>query len=1139
MKKMFLLLLPGFLLAAALPAQHLPHFPQVTAAGKGIVDTRIDNIAYWKRMIQLGYVVADPYVEAEKPVFTTSIISGKDIITQNSTDIPITDQVNTTQSENSAFIDPYDESVVLNSNNSSDWFNNNAGNAFGADAFYTSDTGNTWSGSVEGAGQLNAGDPATAISRNGWWYVGDISYDWGQGIAISGDQGSTWNYVKVETVPQGGGPDILDKNHLWIDNMPDSPYEGYLYDAWMNGVTSSANYYNIEITRSTDHGLTWTSPLNISTAAMAGDHNQGVNISTGLNGEVYTAWSIYDTWPADENAIGFAKSMDGGVTFTPATRIENNIKGVRMTGTNKNMRVNSFPSMTVDVSQGMYKGNIYLVWPNHGVPGINTGADIDIYFIRSSDGGNTWSTPLKVNQDPSGAGKTHFSPWITCDPESGTLAVIYYDDRNVSTFKVETWVSYSYDAGETWQDVKVSDVAFTPGPIPGLAGSYFGDYLGITSRNRQVYPVWTDNRSGRALSYTSPFTLGPAPNQAYVAYNSVELTSITKNSGQYLNYGDSVHLSIGLKNIGDKAATNLQSYLSTASPYVMITDSTENYGSMAVNETKVIPNGYALKVSDTITDGLKVMFILRVTDGDSTWFSHFFLKAHAPALRINKLTIIDTTGNHNGRLDPGETVDVMVPVSNPGNYPCPATVAGLSSLSGYITINSGSMDLDSLQPGQTKNAHFNITVSDNATTGSYADLSVTAHSGLYHTQCTFHLGIGLTLEDWESDTFTKFPWSLGTSHQWTLTDVAPYEGVYCAKSGLITDQQTSAISITYISGVDDSISFYRKTSSEPEYDFLNFYIDNTLWGSWSGETPWDRVAFPVSAGSHLFRWIYTKDVFGLVGQDCAWIDFIIFPAPPLPEINAGPDDTICAGETYQMQASAANYDSLRWSSSGDGSFNNDTLINPVYTAGTNDIISGHVNLMLTGYGQYGNVRKSMTLTIGNIPVVNLIVTPNDTVCANQTIILRVDTVSNSHYLWTPGGMTTPSITVDTAVTGGVNTTKFKVYVTNEYHCTRADSVLISFKDCAGIEKLEKPFSSEVYPNPNKGNFTLFIRSRTPELVSIKFVNPLNTIVFEENYIFVQGIFRKNFTFPNLPSGIYFLEIRKNDGNIDHKIVIQK
>jgi hypothetical protein len=136
-------------------------------------------------------------------------------------------------------------------------------------------------------------------------------------------------------------------------------------------------------------------------------------------------------------------------------------------------------------------------------------------------------------------------------------------------------------------------------------------------------------------------------------------------------------------------------------------------------------------------------------------------------------------------------------------------------------------------------------------------------------------------------------------------------------------------------------------------------------------------------------------------------------------------------------------------------------------------------------------------------------------------------------------MTTPGIAVDTSVTGGILATKFTVYVTNRYNCTRADSVLIIFKDCTGIEELEKPFFSEVYPNPNKGTFTLTILSKTPESLSLKLVNPLNTTIYEENNITVKGIFRKNFTFINLPSGIYFLEIRKNDGNVDHKIVIQK
>ena len=65
----------------------------------------------------------------------------------------------------------------------------------------------------------------------------------------------------------------------------------------------------------------------------------------------------------------------------------------------------------------------------------------------------------------------------------------------------------------------------------------------------------------------------------------------------------------------------------------------------------------------------------------------------------------------------------------------------------------------------------------------------------------------------------------------------------------------------------------------------------------------------------------------------------------------------------------------------------------------------------------------MNLTIGNIPVVHLTVTPNDTVCAGNTISLSVDTISNGRYLWNPGGMTTPSIVVDTSVTHGINTTK--------------------------------------------------------------------------------------------------------------------
>jgi hypothetical protein len=75
----------------------------------------------------------------------------------------------------------------------------------------------------------------------------------------------------------------------------------------------------------------------------------------------------------------------------------------------------------------------------------------------------------------------------------------------------------------------------------------------------------------------------------------------------------------------------------------------------------------------------------------------------------------------------------------------------------------------------------------------------------------------------------------------------------------------------------DSLSFYRKVSSELNYDFLKFKIDGVEAGSWSGELDWSRVAYKMTTGSHLLKWVYSKDgtVTGI--SDAAWIDFVVFP----------------------------------------------------------------------------------------------------------------------------------------------------------------------------------------------------------------------------------------------------------------------
>lgn len=353
---------------------------------------------------------------------------------------------------------------------------------------YSEDGGNIWSGSYEGAGGNNSGDPATAIDLDGRMFVGNIKNSlMQQGVAYSLDNGASWTNVTV------GSSSDLDKNHLCIDNSVTSPYSGNIYSAWTNFGLSDPH---VEVVRSTDHGLSWSSPVEISNSPF--DH--GVNIQTDANGNVYVIWAEYNSWPNPEDAIGMVKSTDGGVTWSSPTEIITGLKGTRNNDPLAH-RTNSFPVMAIDQNTG----NIYVVWANYGVPGTNTGNWVNVYLIKSTDGGTNWSSPVQVSQSPNTDGIFSYLPWITCDPETGHIGVIFLDNRNVSGNDVEAWVSVSMDEGGTWEDFRVSDVSWTTKAIPGLASGYMGDYLGITARGTRFYPVWSDDRDGVFRAYTSPF----------------------------------------------------------------------------------------------------------------------------------------------------------------------------------------------------------------------------------------------------------------------------------------------------------------------------------------------------------------------------------------------------------------------------------------------------------------------------------------------------------------------------------------------------------------------------------------------------------------------------------------------------------
>lgn len=1141
MKRLFVLVAIYFVFNVLSYSQRLSPLPEITPAGKGIVIPYADNIGYWKNMVRQGFVKPQKVFPWTAPKQGSPITAAAGLPPQDSPDVPVTTSTAVTQSENSIFIDPMDEDNVLMSNNSTDWSLGSAWYIFGADSYHSSDEGLSWGGFYQGAGKPNNGDPSTAIGRDGRWYIGKISNTYGQNVAYSTDQGGIWHDVEVAAGP----PNVyglLDKNHLWIDNSMSSSFRGNVYDSWTNFITGSADTGQVQVSRSNDGGFHWSSPFAVSRDVNALKLNHGVNIATGPGGQVFLAWSIYDSWPADENAIGFTASFDGGGTWQPSHRIISNIKGIRNSMTSKAMRVNSFPSMAVDLSNSPGQGTIYLVWANVGTPGINTGNDINVYLIKSTDNGISWSVPLKVNQDPAGLGKEHFFPWITVDAVTGGICVIYYDDRNVSSTEVETWVSYSYDGGNSFSDFRVSDVSFTPSPVPGLAFNYFGDYIGIQSLNLKVYPVWTDNRlaGGQTMTWTSPFNLGPAPGQPWVMYYSNAFSKISTGNPSTLNFGDSLHLDLGLKNIGDQTSNNLTVKVTSPSPYIIMTDSMEAYPNIAAGGIETISSGFAFKVNDTIPYNAKVRFNVKVSNADTSWYSHVTVDAHAPGLQIVNLTINDAAGgNHNGRFDPGETADVTVMLFNAGDFPCPGTFGKLTTGSPYLTIVNDSVFVDTIQPSRFVNLHYTVIVSDTAPTSSGARLNFTAQSGKYIRHASFYKIIGAVVEDWETNTFTKFPWHFAGNAFWNITNINPYEGLYSAASKPISDEQNCQLFVSYTSAADDSISFWYKTSTELDYDFLNFYIDNTLQSQWSGETPWTRACFPVSAGTHTFKWIYQKDMASSAGSDRVGLDFIIFPPPIVPDITIVPDDTICAGATLTLQATVLQYDSLRWSTYGDGSFSDPTALNPVYTPGSNDIISGVAKLNLTAFSTYGRSMKSKKITIAGLPVAEISVFPKDTVCHWQTITLTADTTNVHTFLWTPGNLSTQTVIIDTAIAGGIGTTLFHLKTWNIAGCFKTDSVWLTFRNCLNVSNGPEQFSVNIYPNPSDGECNLDIFAPLKETVGISVEDLQQKTVFEEKNVRVSGRIIKSFNFAALPPGIYIVKIHRKDGSFSRKLLISR
>jgi hypothetical protein len=619
-----------------------------------------------------------------------------------------------------------------------------------------------------------------------------------------------------------------------------------------------------------------------------------------------------------------------------------------------------------------------------------------------------------------------------------------------------------------------------------------------------------------------------SPNGPYILFDALTLDDSQGNNNGLADFGEEVYFDVTLENLGTQTGTNLVATLSTTDQYVTILDNTQNWPNIPAGSSMLQDNAFEVKLDNILPDQEVAQFTLQVTNGTDTWTSTFNVTLNAPVLNVGSLTVDDATGNNNGQLDPGETVNLIIANTNNGHSDAPGTTATISSASGLITINTGSYNIGMLAAGQTANAVFSITVSSSAQMGDLVNIDYLVQSGGYSATKALSLTIGLIIEDFESGDFTAFDWEFAGNANWLINQTIPYEGVYCAESGNISDLQTSSLLITVTVTMDDQISFFRKVSSEADYDYLRFYVDNTMKAEWSGEADWDQVSYAVTAGEHTFKWEYSKDYSVSNGSDAGYVDYIVFPpcaSGPMPlsvTASASPN-AICQDESSQLMALASGgTGTYSYSWLPTTGLNNPNIYNPTASPDATTTYTVTVN------DGSNTVTASVQLTVHPKPA-----TPTITQQGNS--LVSSSTTGNQWYNSTgaiPGA--TAQIYLPMA------TDDYYVIVTNQYDCESDPSNVIHFT-YTGMAENKNGEKVNIYPNPFTSVLNIdYELARVSDIrISILDSYGREIALLADLRDQTSGPHRIIFQAQDLTAGIYYCRIQTSDFTSFRKIVLTR
>jgi hypothetical protein len=264
------------------------------------------------------------------------------------------------------------------------------------------------------------------------------------------------------------------------------------------------------------------------------------------------------------------------------------------------------------------------------------------------------------------------------------------------------------------------------------------------------------------------------------------------------------------------------------------------------------------------------------------------------------------------------------------------------------------------------------------------------------------------------------------------------------------------------------------------------------------------------------------------------------------QVNAGEDFSICSGQTISLNAAGSGYETIEWSSGGDGQFSATNTLVTTYTPGADDLAAGGVSFVITAEGNPLCAETSDELAVEIYPLSQASAGNDTTICKTASLQVGGSATHASSVLWTTSG----NGTFDNAnlyntryLPGTQDTIQGTVTLTftvvNEYGCgNTVANRNITFAPCVGIEDPGKP-SIRVIPNPTDGKFVVEVSGMNAgENIRLQVADFRGSKVIDQEYLNVPAVFRTTLDLSGRTKGVYMMKILFGNQTAETKVVLQ-